>query len=246
MQPSMPSGTDQNRFNPPVPGQPGMTGPQPMAYGQPQSQQYQSNIRPPYPAQSMPGQSPYQAGAPAPSYPGGPTNPQMNQQTPMSAPQQQAQYGAPSQPQQQQPSRMPYPPQQPMSAPYSPQGPGPAMPQAPSNYPQSGPYSAGPAPNAPLQQYPSRGSIPPPGAPLPGTGPYGAPQQQPYMASQQQQAQPAQNRINPSMIPSPVTVNEADQSRFNETTFITSTLGSQCPPLPSTMARYVDDGTKLA
>lgn len=95
-------------------------------------------------------------------------------------------------------------------------------------------------------QMPGRGPMPPPGAPLPGTSPYGAPHQ-PYMAPPQQQQQPQQpqNRINPSMIPSPVTVNEADQSKFNETAFVTSTLGSQSPPLPSTMARYMDDGTRI-
>lgn len=54
--------------------------------------------------------------------------------------------------------------------------------------------------------------------------------------------QPPANRINPALVPSPVAVNEADQSRFNETAFVTSTLGTQSPPLPSTMARYVDDG----
>ncbi len=118
--------------------------------------------------------------------------------------------------------------------------------------PSSGTYAPYPgqtqfqqATNIYSQPSAQRPSIPPPGAPYPGSANYptssvqnsGIPSihQDPVRSN-------SQNRINPNMIPSPVTVNETDQAKFNETSFITSTLGSQSPPLPSTMARYVDDG----
>lgn len=78
----------------------------------------------------------------------------------------------------------------------------------------------------------TRPGVPPPGAPFPG----------PNEPAMPPQAPAASSRINPSMVPSPVVVNEADQSKFNEVAFVTSSLGQQLPPLPSTMTRYIDDG----
>lgn len=90
------------------------------------------------------------------------------------------------------------------------------------------------------QQASSRPVIAPPGAPVIGVqGQFGSQQ---YSTG----SQATTSRINPTMVPSPVVVNEADQSKFNETAFVTSSLGVQLPPLPSTMTRYVDDGTAIS
>jgi protein transport protein SEC24 len=82
----------------------------------------------------------------------------------------------------------------------------------------------------PHPAYPQQQQIPPPGAPFPS------------LSESASNPQLASTRINPALIPSPVTVNEMDQNKFNETSFVTSSIGTQSPPFPSTMARYVDDG----
>lgn len=124
----------------------------------------------------------------------------------------------------------------------------PVQPQGYSQNPGMAPYP--PQPSAPNQmRSPSMpgaapSTFPNQMAPYPPSSTYPAAvdpryQGQPAMQSQQQQ----QSRLNPmSMVPTPVAVNEADQSKFNETAFVTSTIGSQSPPLTSTMAKYIDDG----
>lgn len=95
--------------------------------------------------------------------------------------------------------------------------------------PQSAPQYMPRQPSAGGYQY-----APGPGMPLPGAS---------YPTTADPRAgSVSSGRISASAVPSPVAVNEADQELFNRTTSVTSTLGSINPPLPSTMARYVDDG----
>lgn len=175
----------------------------------------------PYPNQGIPPpnypppmNNPYQQ-RPPPSHPGPMPQSYPNSNQPIQ--------GGPQQYPQGQYRPMPHPP--------------PPVPSMPGQYqyqqPQAQPFPPQQpiSPTHPSYQPVAQG-IPPPGASFPNQD-----------ASRMVQGQqPASNRINPSMIPSPVTVNEADQSKFNESSFVTSTLGSQSPPLPSTMARYIDDG----
>ena len=205
---------------------------------------------------SIPSNGQYRPANPANPYPPHQGPPQtMPQQQPMSPQQYQgmpagftqqpygAQYNrpmAPSQPSQQFASNSPYqqmrPPAFPQANPPS-MPPYPAQPQGPASYQQPSMPAAPMMQRPPMQgpaAYPQQQQIPPPGAAFPST------------AGPAASAQPASTRINPAMIPSPVTVNETDQSKFNEASFVTSSVGAQAPPLPSTMARYVDDGNSSA
>ncbi|KAI8911354.1 Sec23/Sec24 trunk domain-containing protein [Powellomyces hirtus] len=53
-------------------------------------------------------------------------------------------------------------------------------------------------------------------------------------------AAPARSRIDPNQVPSPITVQEADQALYEDAPF--STMSKSVPPLPSTTFKAIDDG----
>lgn len=218
---------------------------QPYSQPMPQNPSIPSNGQ--YMPMNPPNSYPSSQGPPQAMQPPQPMAPQQYQGNTGAFPQQPpygAQYNrpmAPSQPAQQFAAQPPYqqmrPPAFPQSNPSSMPS-FPSQPQGPASYHQQTPNM----PTAPMMQrppmqnpgYPQPQQVSPPGAPFPSTA-------APVPSTQQ-----ASTRINPGMIPSPVTVNEADQSKFNETSFVTSSIGVQSPPLPTTMARYIDDGNSSA
>lgn len=179
------------------------------------------------------GQAPLHSMQPMANHEGAPYQQYPHQQQPSPAQYQQGHQPQPMQQSMQQSMQQPM--QQSMQQPMAQ-----SAPQYMPRQPSAGGYQSAPGPGMPLPGYtpgpgmPLPGYAPGPGMPLPGAS---------YpTAADPRAGSVSSGRISASAVPSPVAVNEADQELFNRTTSVTSTLGSINPPLPSTMARYVDDG----